>query len=138
MRQAKAGRLQAQRHLRGFDGTGLSGELTVAVEHANRHARDWLGGATTATFNLAADPESVKIKFIGVTDIPGVTGAGTIGLEDALMDDRGLLKAKLELLKHGCEDAVTEVGAEDTQLEASTDLDVKKIKVKRPDATESD
>ena len=63
----------------GFDGTGLSGELTVAVEHANRHARDWLGGATTATFNLAADPESVKIKFIGVTDIPGVTGAGTMG-----------------------------------------------------------
>ena len=54
------------------------------------------------------------------------------------MDDRVKLKAKLELLKHGCEDAVTEVGAEDTQLEASTDLDVKKIKVKRPDATESD
>ena len=74
----------------------------------------------------------MKIKFIGVTDIPGVTGAGTIGLEDALMDDRVKLKAKLELLKHGCEDAVTEVGAEDTQLEASTDLDVKKIKVKRP------
>jgi hypothetical protein len=130
----------------GFVGTGLSGDLTVAVEHANRHARDWLGGATSATFNLAADPEGVKIKFIGVTDNPRVTGAGTIGLEDPLMDDRVKLKAKLDQLKHGClvedavpvENAVPEVGAEDAQLEASTKLDVKKIKVKRPDATESD
>jgi hypothetical protein len=127
-----------------FDVTGLSGDLTVAVEHANRHARDWLGGATSATFNLAADPEGVKIKFIGVTDNPVLTGAGTIGFEDAVTTDRVKVKAKLEELKHGCEeavpedDAVTEVGAEDTQLEVSTGLDVKKIKVKRPDATESD
>jgi hypothetical protein len=49
------------------------------------------------------------------------------------------LKAKLEQLKHGCpdEDSVLEVG-EDAELDASTGLDVKTIRVKRPDAADTD
>jgi hypothetical protein len=128
------------------DDTEVIGDLTVNVIRANRHARDWLGGETSATFVI---PSSAKIKFIGVTDIPGVTGTGTIGFEDALNTpppDRVKLKGKLELLKHGCpvedavpvEDTVPEVGAEDTQLETSTDLEVTKVKVKRPNENQPD
>jgi hypothetical protein len=110
-----------------FDGTGLTGDLTVAVEHANRHASDWLGGLTSATFELDG---TEKVKFIGLT-----------GFADAVTTDRVKLKAKLEQLKHGCppeEDAVLEEGEGDTELDqVSTEPDVKKVKVKRP-ATETD
>jgi hypothetical protein len=118
----------------GFDGTGLSGDLTVNVVNANRHARDWLA-VNPATFPLDGDE---NVKFIGL-----------VGFEDAVATDVVKLKAKLELPKHGCpvlpeddavpvEDAVTEVGAEDAQLEASTDLEVTKVKVKRPNANDTD
>lgn len=123
-----------------FDGY-VAPNLTITPDHWNRHAGDWLEEPNDPTF----DTTGAKIKFVGVTDNPSIIpGAGTIGFEDAVTTDRVKVKAKLEELKHGCEDAVpeddavTEVGAEDTQLEASTGLDVKKIKVKRPDATEPD
>lgn len=123
----------------GFVDTGLGGDLTVAVDHANRHASDWLGGLTSATFELDG---TEKVTFIGLTDNPSIIpGAGTIGFEDAVTTDRVKLKAKLEQLKHGCppppeEDAVLEG---DTELDqVSTEPDVKKVKVKRADTAETD
>jgi hypothetical protein len=130
----------------GFVDTGLGGDLTVAVDHANRHASDWLGVSDNtisppldATFPLDGDE---RIKFIGVTDNPSIIpGAGTIGIEDAVTTDRVKLKAKLEQLKHGCppppeEDAVLEGDTELSQV--STEPDVKKVKVKRADTAETD
>jgi hypothetical protein len=97
-----------------LDGT----EVIVDVIRANRHADDWL-----AEFFSTSDPrfdtDVDKIKFIGVTDDIAPVG---VGFEDALVGDRVKIKAKLALPKHGCED---DVG-----------LEIKKIKVKRPDAAE--
>jgi hypothetical protein len=93
-------------------------ELTVEVVRANRHADDWL-----AEFFSTSDPhfntDVDKIKFIGVTDDIDPDG---VGFEDAKVGDRVKIKAKLTLPRHGCEDGV--------------ELEVKKIKVKHPDATE--
>lgn len=98
----------------GYDGT----ELSVEVIRANRHARDWLSDSNDPIFDTS-DVE--KIRFIGVTD----TGTdGVVGFEDAVEGDRVKIKAKLALPKHGCE--------------GDSELEVKKIKVKRPDATEID
>jgi hypothetical protein len=96
-------------------------DLTVDVIRANRHADDWLAElfpTSDPTFDTTAVD---KVKFIGLTD--EVTPAG-VGFEDAVVGDRVKLKAKLALPKRGCEGEVL--------------LEVKKIKVKRPDATESD
>jgi hypothetical protein len=124
--------------------------IDVAVIRANRHARDWLAeNAPTSVLgddlvdldDFVVDDGGVdeKVKFVGVTD--NILD-GTIDFEDAV-NDRVKLKAKLEQLKHDCEDAVPEddavpeVGADDTQLEVSAHpgLDVTKVKVK---ATETD
>ena len=96
-------------------------DLTVDVIRANRHADDWL-----AEFFPTSDPTFDttgvdKIKFIGVTDDVAPVG---VGFDDAEVGDRVKLKAKLVLPKHGCEGEVL--------------VEVKKIKVKRPAATESD
>jgi hypothetical protein len=115
----------------GFVGTGLIGDLTVAVDHANRHASDWLGEPFPPSTPFALDGTE-KVKFIGLTSFA-----------DAVTTDRVKLKAKLEELKHGCppppeEDAVLEEGEGDTALdEVNTEPDVKKVKVKRPN-TETD
>ena len=74
------------------------------------------GSATTRP----STPRAEKVKFIGVTD----TGIDGVGFEDTALGDRVKLKAKLVLPKHGCEGEVL--------------VEVKKIKVKRPAATESD
>jgi hypothetical protein len=106
-------------------------ELSVEVVRANRHARDWLADGNVPSFDTSGVE---NIKFIGVTD----TGLDGVGFADAVEGDRVKIKAKLELQKHGCEteDAVVE---ETTGLaEVDSELDVKKIKVKRPDATEID
>ena len=93
-------------------------DLTVEVRRANRHADGWL-----AEFFPTSDPSFdttgvEKTKFIGVTD--DVAPAG-VGFEDAQVGDRVKLKAKLLVPKRGCEGEVL--------------LKVKKIKVKRPNAT---
>jgi hypothetical protein len=125
----------------GFVDTGLGGDLTVAVDHANRHARDRLGEPFPPSVTFELDGTE-KVKFIGLTDNPSIIpGAGTIGFEDAVTTDRVKLKAKLEQLKHGCppppeEDAVLEGDTELSQV--STDPDVKKVKVKRADTAETD
>jgi hypothetical protein len=95
----------------GYDGT----ELSVEVVRANKHARNWLDDSNDPIFDTSGVD---KIKFIGVTD----TGTDGVGFEDAVEGDRVKIKAKLTLPKHGCEDGV--------------ELEVKKIKVKRPDASE--
>ena len=115
----------------GYEGT----ELSVVVVRANRHARDWLADDNEPVFDTSGVENT---KFIGVTD----TGFAGVGFADAVEGDRVKIKAKLELQKRGCEteDDVVEVGVED-YLEpdgAAAGLDVKKIKVKRPDATEID
>ena len=97
-----------------FDGY-VAPNLTIAVEHFNRHAGDWLDGN-----DPIFDTTDAKIKFIGVTD----TGNGTVGFEDALDTDRVKLKAKLLEPKKGCDGEVT--------------IEVKKITVKRPGGTDTD
>jgi hypothetical protein len=96
-------------------------EVIVEVSRANRHADDWL-----AEFFPTSDPTFDTtgvdmIKFIGVTD--DFTPVG-VGFEDALVGDRVKIKAKLALPKHGCEGEVV--------------LEVKKIKVKRPNDNQTD
>ena len=98
--------------INGTFGGYLDPELTVAVEHANKHARRWLD-LNSPSFDTSDAP---KIKFIGVTD----TGDGTVGFEDAVETDRVKLKAKLVRPKRGCEGDI--------------ELRVKKITVKRPHA----
>jgi hypothetical protein len=120
-------------------GTLLAGSdlttIDMTVTHANRHARDWLAD-NFPSFELLEflvnDEGDENIKFIGVTDILTDTNE-TVGFEDAVGDGfRVKLKGKLELLKHGCEDAVEDAVLEE---DAVPEVDVRKVKVK---ATETD
>lgn len=111
--------------------------IDVALISANRHARDWLaenapgfvlGDSVVDLDDFVVDDEGdEKIKFVGVTDS---NLDATVDFEDAV-GDRVKVKAKLELLKHGCPDAVPE---EAGVLEDDA-VDVRKVKVK---ATETD
>ena len=102
-----------------FDGY-VAPNLTIAVDHFNRHAGDWLAVPNEPIFDTS---DARKIKFIGVTDILTDTNE-TVGFEDAVDTDRVKLKAKLLEPKKGCDGEVT--------------LEVKKITVKRPGGTETD
>ena len=120
-------------------GTLLAGSdlttIDMTVSHANRHARDWLAENAPSFVLLdflVNDEGDENIKFIGVTDILTDTNV-TVGFEDAVGDKfRVKLKGKLELLKHGCEDAVEDAVLEE---DAVPEVDVRKVKVK---ATETD
>jgi hypothetical protein len=109
--------------------------IDMAVSHANRHARDWLAENAPSFVLLdflVNDEGDENIKFIGVTDILTDTNV-TVGFEDAVGDKfRVKLKGKLELLKHGCEDAVEDAVLEE---DAVPEVDVRKVKVK---ATETE
>jgi hypothetical protein len=104
-------------------GSGLT-TIDMTISHANRHARDWLAENAPSFVLLdflVNDEGDENIKFIGVTDD---FAPPAVGFEDAVGDEfRVKLKGKLELLKHGCEDAVP---VED----AVPEVDVKKVKVK--------
>lgn len=99
------------------EGENVGTDVLVDVVRANRHADDWLVDNVPTFPTVGVE----KIKFIGVTDDVAPVG---VGFEDALEDDRVKLKAKLALPKHGCEGEVL--------------LEVKKIKVKRPNADETE
>jgi hypothetical protein len=112
--------------------------IDVALISANRHARDWLaenapgfvlGDSVVDLDDFVVDDGGVdeKIKFVGVTDN---NLDATVDFEDAV-GDRVKVKAKLELLKHGCPAPVLE---EDAVLDQDA-VDVRKVKVK---ATETD
>jgi hypothetical protein len=110
--------------------------IDVALITANRHARAWLaenvpgfvlGDSVVDLDDFVVDDQGdEKIKFVGVTD--DVAPLGVLGFEDAV-GDRVKVKAKLELLKHGCPAPVLE---EDTVLEDDA-VDVRKVKVKATD-----
>ena len=134
----KSKKCEKPRHV-GFKITGtlLAGSdlttIDMTVSHANRHARDWLAENAPSFVLLdflVNDEGDETIKFIGVTDEVAPLG---VGFEDAVGDEfRVKLKGKLELLKHGCEDAVEDAVP---GVDAVPEVDVRKVKVK---ATQTD
>jgi hypothetical protein len=125
-------------------GTLLAGSdlstIDMTVSHANRHAREWLA-ENAPSFELldflVNDEGDENIKFIGVADNNGDAAVdfedATVDFGDALgVEFRVKLKGKLELLKHGCEDAVEDAVLEE---DAVPEVEVRKVKVK---ATETD
>ena len=83
--------------------------VTVLVSRANKHARRWLNQSNDPVFSTIG----ARVKFVGVTD-----NGGPVGFGDVERTDRVKVRGKLRMPKKRCE--------------GDTTLNIKKIKVKRP------
>jgi hypothetical protein len=80
----------------GFD--AASGDVTVDVVAANRHARRYLDGATTYTFG-STGLDAPKASFEGLAD---VNADGVVGFDDAATTNEVVVIGKLRTTKRGC------------------------------------